>query len=110
MVTVIVQTDHDGVSCGFMLRGHAGRGQYGHDLVCASISAVVQTTVLGITDVLKLNADVELHDGEAVCILPRDIDSVRRNEAAVLIDTMEKGLQSIAEEYPKTLKFTRREV
>ena len=109
MITVTVLRDN-GVSCGFSVKGHAEQGEKGHDLVCAAVSAIVQTAVLGLTDVLKLDAGVELSDGEGDCVLTRDMDPVTAEKAALLIDTMQKGLQSIAEAYPKTLKFRYREV
>ncbi len=109
MVTLTVLRDK-GVSCGFSVRGHANQGEYGHDLLCAAVSAIVQTTALGITDVLELDAAVEFHDGEGDCVLTRDTAQDKADKAAVLFDTMEKGFRSLAETYPKTLKIRYREV
>lgn len=109
MLTLTVLRSN-GVACGFSVRGHANQGEYGHDLLCAAVSAIVQTTALGITDVLELDAAVEFHDGEGDCVLTGDADPDKADKAAVLFDTMEKGLRSLAAAYPKTLKFRYREV
>ena len=52
MVNVTVFTEQ-GIPVGFELTGHADQGAYGEDIVCAGISAITQTALLGITDVLK---------------------------------------------------------
>ena len=62
MVAVTVFT-HAGRAVGFLLKGHAGYGEQGEDLACAGISAITQTALLGITDVLKIKAKVTLEEG-----------------------------------------------
>ena len=36
----------------FSVSGHAGYDDYGHDIVCASVTSAVQLTANGITEVL----------------------------------------------------------
>lgn len=99
-----------GVSVGFRLRGHAEQGQWGEDLVCAAISAVVQTAIIGITQVLKLNAGYHFDDGITDCVLSKDATATELGNASLLIDTMAEGLKSIEQAYPGTLNFDIREV
>ena len=45
----------------FSVSGHAGYDDYGHDIVCASVTSAVQLTANGITEVLKLLAGPDHH-------------------------------------------------
>ena len=48
---------------GFAVSGHAGYDDYGHDIVCASVTSAVQMTANGLTEVLELQGDVTV-DGD----------------------------------------------
>lgn len=109
MITVTALHDR-GTPGGFIVTGHAECGAYGQDLVCAAVSAVVQTAILGITDVLNLKAGVSVCDGNTTCILERDMDEQERQKASIVIETMLTGLKSIQSAYPSTIKFRSKEV
>ena len=47
MITVTVTRDTKGLS-GFTISGHAGYDEAGSDIVCAAVSAVSETTLLGL--------------------------------------------------------------
>ena len=106
-VTVIRQ---QGTHVGFELTGHADQGAYGEDVVCAGISAITQTALLGITDVLKLDAAWTHESGHMRCELSRETAGEDLVKAAVVFNTMIAGLTSLQEAYPKSLKFSYREV
>lgn len=53
----------DDLIIGYEVSGHTGKDEYGKDLLCAQISTVAQTFVVGIKEVLKLNAFCEISDG-----------------------------------------------
>ena len=109
MVRVTVFTEQ-GTPVGFELSGHANQGAYGEDIVCAGISAITETALLGITDVLKLDAAWTREDGHLVCELSRDMAEEDLEKAAVVFNTMIAGLTSLQQAYPKSLKFSYREV
>lgn len=109
MVKVTVFTRR-GRSAGFLLKGHADYGAYGEDIVCAGISAITQTAILGITEVLKLKAQTSFEEGNALCLLSEDTPEEEAKLADVVFKTMETGLQSLAQGYPKALKLSHREV
>lgn len=100
----------NGSPVGFELKGHAEQGDYGEDLVCAAISGIVQTTILGITDVVKANAGFSVMENDTSCVLSKDATAEELRDSALLIKTMQKGLESIGKAYPGTLKFDIREV
>ena len=96
---------------GFVMSGHAEKGEPGEDLVCAGVSAIVQTAILGITQVLNLQAAVSIDpEGETRCVLSKDTPPESARQAALLLDTMTAGLRAIEGAYPGTLKFDSKEV
>ena len=109
MVRVTVFEER-GTPVGFELTGHADAGAYGEDIVCAGITAITETALLGITDVLKLDAAWTRQEGHLRCELNRETAPEDREKAAVVFDTMVAGLSSLKEAYPKSLKFSYREV
>jgi Predicted ribosomal protein len=109
MITVTV-TRENGTPVGFSVTGHANMGEYGEDLVCAAVSAVVQTAILGITEVCHIPAGVSIEEGETHCILTKDAKQDEIQRAGIVFDTMIAGLRSIQASYPKTLKFRNKEV
>ena len=109
MITVNV-TRENGTPVGFTVSGHANMGEYGEDLVCAAVSAIVQTAILGITEVCHVQAGVSIEEGETVCILSKDASKNEIQRAGIVMNTMIAGLRSIRQSYPKTLKFRNKEV
>lgn len=109
MITVTVAREKE-IPVGFSVSGHANMGAYGEDLVCAAVSAVVQTAILGITEVCQIQAGVSIEEGQTRCILPKDATQEELARAAIVFDTMLIGLKSIQASYPKTLKFRNKEV
>ena len=78
--------------------------------MCAGISAITETALLGITDVLKLDAAIAQEEGHMYCILPKDTSLEDMEKAAIVFNTMIAGLTSLQQGYPKSLKFSYREV
>ena len=109
MVRVTVFRER-GIPVGFELAGHADAGAYGEDIVCAGISAITQTALLGITDVLQLDAAIAREEGHMRCELSRETAPEDLDKAAVVFNTMIAGLTSLQQGYPKSLKFSYREV
>ncbi len=109
MITVTV-TRENGDPVGFRVSGHANMGEYGEDLVCAAVSAIVQTAILGITEVCHISAGVSIEEGETVCILSKDASTDAIQRAGIVMKTMIAGLRSIQQSYPRTLKFRNKEV
>jgi len=109
MITVTV-TRENGNPVGFTVTGHANMGVYGEDLVCAAVSAIVQTAILGITEICHIQAGVSIAEGQTTCILSKDTNPEEIRRAGIVFDTMIAGLRSIQASYPKTLKFRNKEV
>ncbi len=102
--------EHGRIS-GFRCSGHANQGEYGNDLVCSAVSAITQTCVIGVAEVLKLDADIAVDESDGIrCKLLSHADEEQREKAAMLFDTMTAGLNAIEASYPGTLKTIDREV
>ena len=80
----------------FKIQGHAmpKEAKLDVDLICAAISAISQTTVIGIEEVLKIKAKYEIEDGFLNFNLENQtLEDIERCQ--VLLETMMLGLTSI---------------
>ena len=110
MIRIFVRCGRDGSIEEFTVKGHAGCGEAGRDIVCAAVSAVVQTAVIGLTDIAGLNPEYHQRDGFLQCILPGELSEEEKRTAGVVLRTMLAGLKSIQYGYPDLLSIEEREV
>lgn len=94
----------------FSVDGHAGYSESGRDIVCAAVSAVTQTAVIGLTEVLGLKIKYEQKDGWLRCVLPGNMNSEDRKLAGAVLNTMLAGLQSIQYSYKDYISIKEKEV
>ncbi len=66
MTEVNFYTAKNGDLLGFHVGGHSGYAQEGEDIVCAAISSAVYLVMNTITDIMHIDAEVEVQDGDAV--------------------------------------------
>lgn len=79
------------------------------DLVCAGISVISQTTVIGIEEVLKIKAKYDIKDGFLNLDLGNQtLEDIERCQ--VLLETMALGLKSIEITYSDYIKLETEEV
>lgn len=79
------------------------------DLICSAISAISQTTVIGIEEVLKIRAKYVIDDGFLNLNLEdQTLEDIERCQ--VLLETMILGLKSIEITYGKYIKVETEEV
>ncbi len=94
---------------GFVVQGHAGAAEPGQDIVCAAISALTQTVLLGLNTYLTVKPVWELEDnGYLECWLPESLSGADAEKAALLLGTLELGLQCMEESYGQYLKVSKR--
>ena len=61
---------------GLEVSGHTGKDDYGKDLLCAQISTVAQLAVVGIKEIAKANAFVEISNGYLkIKLSPKESDN-----------------------------------
>ncbi len=98
MIIVSVQRDRDGCIKGFSVSGHANYEERGRDIVCAGVSAIVQTAILGLQEFLGIDLAGSQREGLVVCSLP-PLAPVLRGQADAILETMLLGLTAIASSY-----------
>ena len=85
------------------ISGHAGFDEYGKDIVCASVSSIVYTTVNGILNInenaIKFNDAKEL----IIEVLSDDLVTIK------LISSMLDLLEDLEKQYPKNIKISKGE-
>lgn len=107
MVQVQINRNQDGQVLTFLASGHAiPRRETEYDMVCAAISAVMQTALLGLGEYVGLEDRLIYSidgDGWLYCALPAGLSGAERVRADAIIETMVIGLRSIESEYPKNI-------
>lgn len=115
MINVKIYKDKDKTISKFQISGHAGYAEKGFDIVCAAVSILAHTTLISLNKVCKIDEDdldyfIDDKDGVFRVSLPNNLDRKRREEANIVLKTMEVGLISIIEAYPENITLKYREV
>lgn len=95
MTHIDVKRNVDGhiVECHF--RGHAEAGPYGEDIVCAAISMLSQTSLLGLHEVAQQSVEYRIEDGELDILLSEPITE----RGQTILETMLLGIKNVADQY-----------
>lgn len=77
--------------------GHTGYGVEGEDVVCAALSSIVQTALLGLLQVVGVKVDFKVDDkkGYLKMSVPEDLDQKTRRECDIVLDTMLLGVADL---------------
>ena len=104
MTNVVIYQAEDGSCQGFEVSGHSGYGESGSDIVCAGISAVGITAVLGFVNVLHMQDNSRQDDQKGLLewTMPDDAP----DEAQIIINTMIEGLEAIKKQHPDHVRIT----
>lgn len=82
----------------FKIEGHAGFDDFNRDIICSAISMVSQTTLIGILEVLKVEAEYCIEDGFlSLSLEEKSMDEIEKCQ--VLLKTMLLGLENIKISY-----------
>ena len=81
--------------------GHTNYGEKGEDIVCASLSSIVQTAVLGLLVVATLEIDMKRDDeqGYLKFTLPENLDDTQEIQVSAILDTMLCGISDLYESF-----------
>ena len=94
---IVIRVREDGVT----IEGHANYAEYGKDIVCAGMTALMRTLVKSIEDLTEDEIEYEISSGK-VDIHFRDLSE----ESKLLVDSFFVGVFMIANEYPEYVKIT----
>ncbi|MCA1021723.1 ribosomal-processing cysteine protease Prp [Halobacillus litoralis] len=95
---------------GFEISGHAESGPYGHDLVCAAVSAVSFGTVNAIVSLCEFEPHV-VQGGEGGYLkitLPDNLQEPVKTKAQTLLEGMQVSLQTIEQDYDQYIHISQR--
>ena len=91
-----IKRDQDRIT----IKGHARYADAGNDIVCASVSALVQTLIQSIEDLTETEIKYDISPGWV------DIKhGILSERASVLIESFFIGVYMVAEEYPDCVKI-----
>jgi uncharacterized protein YsxB (DUF464 family) len=103
MTKVVYHRDLNRVS----VEGHAGSGEHGHDLACASVSALVYTLASFVENMKNAGQTkypvIDLKEGDALisCNAPRRY----KGTVTLVFDALCAGFALIARDYPENVSF-----
>ena len=77
--------------------GHTGYGVEGEDVVCAALSSIVQTALLGLLQVVGVKVDFKVDEqkGYLKMSVPEELDNRTRRECDIVLDTMLLGVADL---------------
>lgn len=105
MIEITVKKKQD-IYNGLCVKGHAGFGKYGNDIICAAVSVLVINTINSIEtfteDVFVLNTD------EVSGLIEFEVVSVLSSETRLLLDSLLLGLEGIVSDYGEAYVRLRR--
>ncbi|HQA59952.1 MAG: ribosomal-processing cysteine protease Prp [Tepidanaerobacteraceae bacterium] len=87
------------------ISGHAKYAEYGKDIVCAGVSALAETAVLGVEHVACIKPILKKRQGYFLLKLPDDVEVEALKKAAIILDTIFLGLRDISESYPSNVRI-----
>ena len=81
--------------------GHTNYGEKGEDIVCASLSSIVQTAVLGLLMIVMIELDMKRDDeqGYLKFTLPENLNETQEIQASAILDTMLCGISDLYESF-----------
>ncbi|WP_077368066.1 ribosomal-processing cysteine protease Prp [Anaerosalibacter sp. Marseille-P3206] len=112
MTRITLYKDVNGSIFKYTVEGHAGYSTSGNDIVCAAISMLVQTTLIALNEVSKIdenNIDYNIDEKKGILevSIPRNLPEKQIYDANIILKTMEVGIKALIESYPKyiTLRY-----
>ncbi len=87
----------------FNIDGHADYDYEGYDIVCSAISALSISICNGITDIVKVKAEISEHDGYLNLDLNNQPET-QIEKCQVLMETMLLGIKNIEDNYGDYIK------
>ena len=114
MINITVYKDHQDIH-GFATEGHAGAAPEGQDIVCAAVSAIVQTAVFSLHEIAGFTMECTLdpESGRVTRKLPRGLEQKSEtayHDAQVILTAMVVGLKSTAAEHSEFVSISEEEI
>ncbi|KMO86809.1 hypothetical protein AB840_06260 [Megasphaera cerevisiae DSM 20462] len=101
MIIIMLQHDKHHILNGFEISGHSGYDEAGSDIVCAAVSALAQTALLGLMKYVPDAVKYDMQDG----FLSVHVDPCSDASPQIILETMKLGLEQIARQYESYVVF-----
>jgi len=106
MTEILVRRAPDGTITELRVEGHAGFAEMGEDIVCAGVSALAVTALIGLKRVAKHPHEGKARAGLVTCKLKPGGTPETAARAQVILETTVLGLMDIQKDYPKFVRVT----
>ena len=109
MINVIIRCDKDKVAKGIEIKGHAGYGEYGQDIICSAVSSLALNMANSVEEFTEDHFEGSVSDdgGYFSFSFPDEISP----ESQLLMKSLILGLQNIQRDYgAEYINFRFREV
>lgn len=94
----------------YSLSGHAESGPYGHDLVCAAVSALTIGTANNLSRLAEIEPEMDANQEEGgfiEIVLPSQMDKHQQETAQILLKSLYYSLLDIQEEYQEYISVSK---
>jgi uncharacterized protein len=105
VVTVTFRRDSRFRLSSVFSEGHAESGEPGEDVVCAAVSAILQSALLGLTDVAHVDVTSTVKSGHMSMAWPENVRD--REDVRAIMMTAELSIESIAHFNAQFVRFER---
>lgn len=110
MIDVLITRNGRDNIVGVNVEGHAGFEDEGLDIVCSAVSAIVQTAVLGINEIVGIELFYHQEKGLAKLRVPSGLPEGKVRDLGIILETMLLGLKSIELGYSEYITIRERKV
>lgn len=95
---------------GFSVKGHAGYRPPGEDIVCAAVSMLTQTILLGLHRFVGEGLCYNIVDNPSLleCSIPDNLTETQEAQCQAILETMVIGLKNLQKNYSGYVKVFRR--
>ncbi len=97
-------TYQDKTLTGIESRGHSGSAPAGRDIVCAAVSTLMQSLMLGLDDIAQVHG-LHVEADERVPLIRLTWPSSEQGRISLLTETVAEALKVIARDNPKHVKI-----
>ncbi|HHY70652.1 MAG TPA: ribosomal-processing cysteine protease Prp [Thermoanaerobacterales bacterium] len=100
MINVKVESHPLGGYKSIEISGHAEYAEYGKDIVCAGVSVLAETAVLGLKHNVGIKPLINKEQGCFILKLPDNMTAEEYKKTAMILKTIILGLEDISKSYP----------
>jgi|SRR5690554_5297591 len=105
-MTKVVITKKDGHIIKVHASGHTNYAVEGEDIVCAALSSILQTALLGLLTVVGINVDYFTNEKEGELIFSLgELSDKDRYAANIILNTMAAGVEDLYESFSKYINL-----